>query len=57
MGGLSGNMNLSFGIFSLNGQINFAIHSDTAVTADPERILDHFVESVRLLEEAAGIEA
>jgi hypothetical protein len=46
MGGLSGNMNLSFGIFSLSGKINFSIHSDTAITPDPERILVHFVAAI-----------
>jgi len=55
MGGLSGNMNLSFGIFSLNGEINFAVHSDTALTPDPERILDHFLSSVSALQERAGL--
>jgi hypothetical protein len=58
MGGLSGNMNLSFGIFSLAGKINFSIHSDTAITPDPERILDLFVDAVNELvgkaEEIAG---
>lgn len=54
MGGLSGNMNLSFGIFSLNGEINFAVHSDEGITADPERILDHFLTSVDALLAAAG---
>jgi hypothetical protein len=46
MGGLSGNMNLSFGIYSLNGQLNFSVHSDTGITDDPERILDLFLESI-----------
>ncbi len=55
MGGLSGNMNLSFGIFSLAGEINFAVHSDEAITADPERILDHFLESVAALVAAADL--
>lgn len=54
MGGLSGNMNLSFGIFSLAGEINFSVHSDEAITPDPERILDHFLESVDALVQAAG---
>lgn len=49
MGGLSGNMNLSFGIFSLAGELNFSVHSDTAITPDPERILDHFQEAVHTL--------
>ncbi len=51
MGGLSGNMNLSFGIYSLNGQLNFSVHSDTGITDDPERILDHFLESIDELRE------
>ena len=51
MGGLSGNMNLSFGIYSLNGQLNFSVHSDTGITDDPERILDHFLESIEELRE------
>jgi WS/DGAT/MGAT family acyltransferase len=46
MGGLSGNMNLSFGIYSLNGELNFSVHSDTGITDDPERILDFFLESI-----------
>ncbi len=56
MGGLSGNMNLSFGIFSLAGEINFAVHSDVALTPDPERILAHFLSSVDDLIEASGID-
>ncbi len=51
MGGNSGNMNLVFGIFSLNGELNFAVQSDTGITTDPERILDLFVQSVRTIEE------
>ncbi|HRY09063.1 MAG TPA: wax ester/triacylglycerol synthase family O-acyltransferase [Candidatus Nanopelagicales bacterium] len=51
MGGLSGNMNLSFGIYSLNGQLNFSVHSDTGITDDPERILDFFLESIEELRE------
>jgi WS/DGAT/MGAT family acyltransferase len=54
MGGLSGNMNLSFGIFSLNGELNFSVHSDTGITKDPERILDLFLESVEELKAAVG---
>ncbi len=57
MGGLSGNMNLSFGIFSLNGSLNFSVHSDVGITQDPERILDHFLESVQILQTAAGVSA
>ncbi len=49
MGGLSGNMNLSFGIYSLNGQLNFSVHSDTGITDDPERILHFFLESIEEL--------
>lgn len=57
MGGLSGNMNLSFGIFSLAGQLNFSVHSDEAITPDPERILDLFLESVRGIQERAEVAA
>lgn len=46
MGGLSGNMNLSFGIFTLDGKLNFSVHSDTGITEDPERMLDLFLESI-----------
>ena len=46
MGGLSGNMNLSFGIYTLDGMLNFAVHSDTGITDDPERILHFFLESI-----------
>lgn len=53
MGGLSGNMNLSFGIFSLAGELNFSVHSDAAITPDPERIRDLFEESVRRIVELA----
>ncbi len=49
MGGLSGNMNLSFGIYTLNGMLNFSVHSDTGITEDPERILDFFLESIEEL--------
>jgi WS/DGAT/MGAT family acyltransferase len=52
MGGLSGNMNLSFGIFSLAGRLNFAVHSDVGITPDPERILDYFLESIDDLKSA-----
>ena len=55
MGGLSGNMDLSFGIFSLAGEINFAVHSDAGLTPDPERILDYFVASVNTLVESAVV--
>jgi len=54
MGGLSGNMNLSVGIFSLAGEINFAVSSDEAITPDPERILDHFKESVQIVLDRTG---
>ncbi len=50
MGGLSGNMNLSFGIYTLNGKLNFSVHSDTGITEDPERILDFFLESIEELQ-------
>ncbi len=50
MGGLSGDMNLSFGIYTLNGELNFAVHSDTGITQDPERILDLFLESIEELQ-------
>jgi diacylglycerol O-acyltransferase len=46
MGGLSGDMNLSFGIFSMNDELNFAVHSDVGITDDPERILHYFLESL-----------
>ncbi len=49
MGGLSGNMNLSFGIFTLNGELNFSVHSDAGITDDPERILELFLESIEEL--------
>ena len=48
-GGLSGHMNLSFGIFTLNNELNFSVHSDTGITGDPERILDLFRESIEQL--------
>lgn len=54
MGGLSGNMNLSFGIFTLNGELNFSVHSDRAITEDPERILDHFLASIAALGDTSG---
>jgi WS/DGAT/MGAT family acyltransferase len=49
MGGLSANMNMSFGLFSLNNEINFAVHSDVGITDDPERILDLFLDSIEQL--------
>lgn len=55
MGGLSGNMNLSFGIFSLAGELNFSVHSDAAITDDPERILQLFLDSVRAIEDRAAV--
>lgn len=51
MGGNSGNMNFVFGIFSLNGELNFAVQSDTGITTDPESILDHFLDSVATIQE------
>jgi diacylglycerol O-acyltransferase len=56
LGGVAANMNVCFGIFSLNGEINFAVSSDTALTPDPERLLDGFVASLALLTERAGAE-
>lgn len=50
MGGNSGNMNFVFGIFSLNGELNFAVQSDTGITTDPESILDHFLDSVATIQ-------
>jgi diacylglycerol O-acyltransferase len=55
MGGLSGNMNLSFGIFSLNGEVNFAVHSDAALTPDPDEIVRLFRESLLTLQTRAGL--
>lgn len=55
MGGVSGNMNMSFGIFSLNGELNFAVHSDTALTPDPERVAELFLEAVDKLKQATGV--
>ena len=46
MGGVGGNMNLCVAIFSLNGEINFAVGTDTAITTDPENILAYFGASV-----------
>jgi hypothetical protein len=46
-------MNFVFGIFSLNGELNFAVQSDTGITTDPERILDLFVESLAKVQEVA----
>ena len=46
-------MNLSFGIFSLNDALNFAVHSDVGITDDPQRILHYFLESIDDLQEAA----
>lgn len=57
MGGLSGNMNMSFGIFSLAGEINFSITSDAAITDDPERVLDHLLDTFELLKDRVGIPA
>ena len=54
MGGVSGNMNLSFGIFTLNGEINYAVHSDVAITPDPGEIVEGFAQSVRTLVDLAG---
>ena len=42
MGGVGGNMNLCVAIFSLNGQVFFAVSSDVAITPDPERITELF---------------
>jgi diacylglycerol O-acyltransferase len=55
MGGLSGNMNLSFGIFTLNGEVNYAVHSDAALTPDPGEIVRLFGESVRAVQVRAGL--
>ncbi len=55
MGGVSGHMNLSFGIFTLDGELNFSVHSDAAITEDPKRIEELFVESVLELQEVAGV--
>ena len=55
MGGLSGNMNLSFGIFTLDGQLNFAVHSDANITPNPELITQLFVESLNELVQLSGV--
>ena len=55
MGGLSGNMNLSIGIFTLNGEVNFAVHSDAALTPDPDDIVRLFRESLLTLQTRAGL--
>ncbi len=57
MGGVGGNMNLTVAIFSMNGEINFAIGADTAITGDPERILSTFTDSIDELLQRAGISA
>lgn len=54
MGGLSGNQNLSFGIFTLAGKLNFSVHTDAGITPDPDRILSLFLESVDDLLEATA---
>lgn len=51
LGGNSGDANLVVGIFSLNGELNFAVHSDAGITEDPERILEHFTRAVEELEQ------
>lgn len=53
MGGVAGDTNLSFGIFTLNGELNFSVHCDVAITPDPERILAHFLTAVNTLVERA----
>lgn len=55
MGGLSGKMNLSFGIFTLDGELNFAVHSDANITPDPEVISRLFVESLDELVDAVAV--
>ena len=57
MGGVSGNMNLSFGIFTLDGELNFSVHSDAGITNDPEMILRYFDESVDELLDRTGVTA
>jgi hypothetical protein len=39
-------MNFVFGIFTLNGELNFSVQSDTAITQDPERIQQLFLTSL-----------
>lgn len=55
MGGVSGNMNLSFGIFSLNGELNFSINADEGITDDPDRIIELFLETVEVFKERTGV--
>ena len=43
---VKGDMNLSFGIFTLNGELDDAVHSDAAITPDPEEIVRLFAASV-----------
>ncbi len=54
LGGVGGNMNLCLGIFSLNGEVNFAVSSDTAITPDPEAITALFVPAVQELMDLAA---
>ncbi len=55
MGGMSGNMNMSTAIFTLDGKLNFAVSTDTAITADPERVVELFEASVQSLLEQTGV--
>ncbi len=57
LGGVAANMNLCVGIFSLNGEINFAVSTDTAITPDPERIVELFPAAVQTLLDRAGVSA
>jgi NRPS condensation-like uncharacterized protein len=54
-GGVSGNMAMTFSIFSLNGQVFFGTITDTAIVPDPERVDELVGEAYRELKSAAGI--
>ncbi|MFU8841741.1 MAG: wax ester/triacylglycerol synthase domain-containing protein [Nitriliruptoraceae bacterium] len=53
-GGMTGHLNLSAAIISLNGRVFTGLVTDAAITPDPEDILDHVSEEYLVVREAVA---
>ena len=54
LGGVVANMNLNIAIFTMNDMLNMAIQSDTAITPDPERIIELVLDSLEAIQHQAA---
>jgi WS/DGAT/MGAT family acyltransferase len=53
-GGMTGHLNLSAALISLNGRVFTGLVTDAAITPDPEDILDHVAEEYQVVREAVA---